>query len=62
MPWDIVENDIIMHDIFGLAESDTYQDDKTLDGASDAIVVRLHEVQRNFSFFATQFLMKYAQA
>jgi len=61
VPWEMVENDIIMHDIFGLDESDTAADDKILDAKSDRIILRLHEVQRLFSFFAVNFAMKYTR-
>jgi hypothetical protein len=60
VPWEIVENDIVLHDIFGLDESDTYADDKKLDAEADMIVMRLHEVQKVFSFFAANFILKYA--
>jgi hypothetical protein len=62
VPWEMVENDIVMHDIFGLAESDTHAGDKALDAAADEIVVRLHEVQRIFSFFAINFIMRHARS
>lgn len=61
VPWEAVENDIIMHEIFGLPESDTYDDDKKLDAASDEIVLRLHEIQKTFGFFAANFVAKYVR-
>jgi hypothetical protein len=46
VPWVMVENDVVMHNIFGLAESDTRDGDKALGAAADEIVVRLHELQK----------------
>lgn len=62
VPWEIVENDIVLHDIFDLDESDTRAGDKALDAAADAIVMRLHQIPKTFSFFAINFIMKYAKA
>jgi hypothetical protein len=35
VPWEVIENDIVLHDIFKLAESDTHTEDKKLDADAD---------------------------
>src|SRR5207249_1848865 len=62
VPWELIENDIVMHDIFGLAESDTRAGDKVLDAQADEIVVRLHEVQKVLTFFAIKFIMQHTHS
>lgn len=61
VPWELVENDIVLHDIFKLDESDTIAGDLKLDSDADRIVVRLHKVQHHFSIFAARFILKYAK-
>jgi hypothetical protein len=58
VPWEVVENDIILHDIFKLEESDTKAGDPKLDADTDEIIVRLHQVQQRFSIFAARFILK----
>jgi hypothetical protein len=60
VPWEIVENDIVLHDIFKLDESDTYAGDKKLDADSDEIMLRLGRVRATFGFFAGSFILKHA--
>src|SRR5436190_20405911 len=61
VPWEVIENDIVLHDIFKLAESDTHTEDKKLDADADEIGLRLHQVQKNFSQFAIGFIMNYTR-
>lgn len=60
VPWEIVENDIVLHDIFKLPESDTYEGDKKLDADADEIMLRLGRVRTTFGFFAGSFIMRHA--
>jgi hypothetical protein len=59
VPCEIVENDIMLHDIFKLDESYTKERDLRLDAEADEIVVRLHQVQQRFSIFAARSILKY---
>jgi hypothetical protein len=59
--WEMVETDIVLHDIFKLAESDTKTGDRQLDADADEIVMRLHQVLKQFSIFAAHFILKYAK-
>ncbi|WP_072375405.1 hypothetical protein [Hyphomicrobium sp. NDB2Meth4] len=57
-PTEYVENDIIIHGIFGLSEDDEPQD---LQQRTDEIVMRLHDVAVVFSDFAGHFIKHHAK-
>jgi hypothetical protein len=62
VPWEMVENDIVLHDIFKLGESYTYNGDKELDAAADAIMSKIGDLRGIYSVFAYSFIMKNAPA
>jgi hypothetical protein len=61
-PRELVENDVILHGIFDLKESDTYDDDKKLDEAAKMIQMHLMEMRNTFCDFAYNFIRKHVRS
>src|SRR5262245_26879686 len=60
-PSELVENDVILHGIFDLKVSDTYDDERKLDEAAGKIQSRLMEMRNIFGDFAYNFIRKHAR-
>ena len=60
-PRELVENDIVLHGIFELRESDTSLEDEKLNEAAKTIQKTLHEMQNVFGDFAYNFVRRHAR-